>query len=106
MPVDKRRWTTPVQHNFLLECFPGYLEAQAKARYDQFWPKFFQEWFAKFPTPEPEPGDPTDSEPEPETDSEAESENPAQSSGKRKRKATKNAKKKRAKDVSCFCITL
>jgi hypothetical protein len=106
MPVDKRRWTTPVQHDFLLERFPGYLEAQAKARYDQFWPKFFQEWFAKFPAPEPEPDDPTDSEPEPETDSEAESENSAPSSGKRKRKATKNAKKKRAKNVSRFCITL
>jgi hypothetical protein len=102
MPVDKRRWTTPAQHDFLLDYFPGYLEAQAKGRYDQFWPNFFQQWFVKFPAPTPGPNDLTDSEPEPETESEAESENSAPSSGKRKRKSTKINKKKRAKNVSSF----
>jgi hypothetical protein len=105
MSSDKRRWASPEQNSFLLSYFPEYLEAQSKGRYDKFWPKLFQEWFAKFPAPTPQPDDKTDSEPEPDADSACESDGSAESSpdtvtNKRKRtKTTKKKTKKRAKQV-------
>jgi hypothetical protein len=105
MSSDKRRWASPEQNSFLLSYFPEYLEAQSKGRYDKFWPKLFQEWFAKFPAPQPQPDDKTDSEPEPDVDSGCESDESAESSPDavtNKRKRTKTAKKKnkkRAKQV-------
>lgn len=67
MSHNKRRWTTPEQQDWLIASFPEYLEAQAKGRYDQFWPKLFQDWFACFPAREPTAEDPTDTEPEPDS---------------------------------------
>jgi hypothetical protein len=41
------------QLQWLEAKYPSYLEAQARGRYDQYWPKFFQDWFEEFPAPEP-----------------------------------------------------
>ena len=105
MPVDKRRWTTPEQLCWLVSCFPDYLEAQAKGRYDKFWPKFFTEWFETFPAREPNANDVTDSEPEPESEPDVPSDNDEEGfsvsskSLKRKCAAAKNKAKKRQKKV-------
>lgn len=103
MPVDRRRWTTPEQLCWLVSCFPDYLEAQAKGRYDKFWPKFFQDWFAYFPAREPDTTDATDSEPEPESEPDVASDNDddeVSSKGlKRKRAAAKSRMQKRQKKV-------
>ena len=53
MPADKRGWATADQKAFIATYFPEYLTAQASGRYDRFWTKFFQEWFAKYPAAPP-----------------------------------------------------
>ena len=68
--LDKRHWTTPAQHQWFQDFFPSYMEAQARGRYDNFWPKFFQEWFEKWPASEPRWTDPTDLEHNSDSDSE------------------------------------
>jgi hypothetical protein len=91
-----------------MASFPDYLDAQAKGRYDSFWPWFFMEWFKAFPAPEPTADDPMDSEPESDSgpdvpsDSEPDDDGSALIPVKRKQKAGKTKPKKRAKNVCIF----
>lgn len=105
--VDKRRWTTPAQQQWLLAQFPDYLEAQSKGRYEKFWPDFFRDWFAKFPPRKPTDDDSSDIEVESDDDIISDVEDPDDASDnvgastKRKRGTSKPKKKnKKKKPVS------
>jgi hypothetical protein len=89
MPLDKRRWTTLQQQQWLAAKFPAYREAQSKNKYDRFWPTFFEEWFNEYPASEPRVDEPTDSEHESDSDSEQTDGECRPASSKRKRRRTK-----------------
>src|ERR1700683_4076916 len=106
MPLDKRHWTTPQQHEWLSAHFPSYLEAQSASRYDKFWPTFFQEWFDEFPAPEPPSDKPTNSEHKSDSDSEQTDGELRPASSKQKHSGTNSKPKKwvhrTATDTSIF----
>lgn len=111
MAKDRRRWTTPEQLDWLQQRHPAYLEAQSQGRYDKFWPKIFQDWFATFPAREPTENDPVDSDLEPESDSEPElqkasttTSDSTSGSSKRKKKAGADVPNKRKKKVFIFSL--
>src|ERR1700679_3667962 len=89
MPLDKRRWTTSQQKEWLTTKFPAYREAQSRNKYDRFWPTFFEEWFNEFPAPAPCSSEPTDSEHESNSDSEQTDGESRPASSKRKRRKTR-----------------
>src|ERR1700683_1840109 len=89
MPLDKRRWTTSHQQQWLAAKFPAYQEAQSQNKYDQFWPTFFEEWFNEFPASEPHADELTDSEHESDSDSEQTDGECRPSSSKRKHHRTR-----------------
>lgn len=95
--LDKRRWTTPEQRDWLTTQFPSYLVAQSAGKYDKFWPAFFQAWFDEFPAPEPASDEPTDSEHELDADSEQTDGESRPASAKRKRPTKKSTPNKRVK---------
>ena len=94
--LDRRRWTTPEQRQWLEDRFPSYMEAQAGGRYDNYWPTFFQEWFEKWPASEPHWDDPTDSERDSDSDSDQTDAESSPATSKRKRGGRKSKPKKKA----------
>lgn len=101
---DKHRWVTPDQVCGLMALIPEYLEAQQKGQYDQFWPKFYHDWFLVYPPQEPTAADATDSESEPSEsdvppDSGEEDHNASSTLGKQKPKAAQAKAKKWVKKV-------
>jgi hypothetical protein len=106
--LDKRRWTTPEQRDFLSTYVPRYLEAQASRKYTKFWPTLYQAWFAKFPEPEPREDDPSetevedDSEPDALSESESESGHPSGSAGSKRKRSVRRAKALKKKARSLF----
>ncbi|KZP04770.1 hypothetical protein FIBSPDRAFT_967837 [Athelia psychrophila] len=97
--TDKRRWATGEQVSWLMASYPDYFEAQRRGRFDEFWPKFFTNWFESFPARAPAANDPTDSEPEPDSDSDVPADSADESHVKRKKKTRSDRESKRAKKV-------
>ena len=105
MPLDKRRWATSEQRQWLSAKFPSYLQAQLQHRYNHFWPTFFQEWFAEYPTAEPCSDDPTDSEHESDADSEQTDSESCPASSKRKAKSNRNPQVGKINIDLCACMS-
>ena len=99
--LDKWRWTTDEQREFLDSYVPRYLEAQTSRKYHKFWPGLYQAWFAKYPEPDPEENDPTESEveddPDPDTISESDADDPGGAAGSKRKRASRKVRAKKLK---------
>lgn len=100
--TDGRRWATGEQVSWLMASYPEYYEAQRRGRFDEFWPKFYTDWFTSFPPRTPTANDPSDSD-EPASEHDVPVESADEALVKRKNKARSARENKRAKKV-CACV--